>query len=209
VLLLALVSAGCAVHYRSSRTGAEHLWGLGRLEFATNLVTTNLVAITTGSRIPGLCLQLGRDQFGLSLGYSICQQTCIVAVDQLAGIQPPQLGQALHWGAGSNGAWGLGHLHMQTVPGGGHLAVVTGRALAGLAAQAGAENTSFSLALDRQQRVTIQAEDAHVSFQQDAPSWPGFDQFSMQVTTLPATPNPISPHPNSNLNPSDSPQPSP
>ena len=89
ICAVAVLVSGCAVNYSSPATGAEHLWGLGQMQFMTNRVGTNLVAVTTGTRVPGLCLELGRNHFGLALGYLVREKADVAEASRLAETEPP------------------------------------------------------------------------------------------------------------------------
>ena len=183
ICAVTVLVSGCAVNYSSPATGAEHLWGLGQMQFMTNRVGTNLVAVTTGTRVPGLCLELGRNHFGLALGYLVREKADVAEASRLAETEPPCGRPAWHWGNAVSGVWGIGHLKMKTIPvTGGHEAVVTGRALVGAAASIGSGDTSVRFGLDGCQRLTFKDENASLAFDQQAARWPGFDLFQMQVS---------------------------
>lgn len=185
--LLIFFGSGCALDYQNSRSGQEHLWGLGQFQFSTNWINTDLGTVTTGSQIPGLCMQLGANHFGFSFGYTIRQETVVVDLPQLGATRPIDQDGAIHWGLTKEGVWGFGHLSLKSVPGNqGHHAVISGRALAGLGLRAGAKDNSITLALDQHQQTSIFNENMQITFDQDASSWPGFNFFAMQIkaTTL-------------------------
>src|SRR5688572_8315760 len=63
-----LLLTGCAVRFGNPRTGVEQIWGLGSLRMQTNACGTNMITITSGSLVPGICLNLGAESFGGSFG---------------------------------------------------------------------------------------------------------------------------------------------
>lgn len=174
---------GCAVHYRNPRTGHEHLFGLGQMRLATDSANTNWIAVTSGIRVPGLCLSVGRDHFGLTLGYLTQQRLAVISSAELPALISPTNSPALRLASGPDSIWALGHLRMRDAGSSRrHWAVVTGRALAGLGAGAGGGDTRFSLALDSRQAAVVQHENIQLELDQDAPLWPGFDLFGTTVS---------------------------
>ena len=187
--------SGCAVHYSNRQTGVEHLWGLGqlRLEKESAGMTSNWAAVTSGYRVPGLCLSVGRDHFGFTLGYLDRQRMAVVSTNQISDLQLPTNSVAgLSWRE-VNSRWAFGHLRMRGVGSPHrHWAIVTGKALAGLGAGVGGGDTSVSVALDSRQLAVVQDENVHLEFDQDAPRWPGFNLFATQVQA--SSPNHLKPN---------------
>lgn len=183
MMMLALTNS-CAVHYSNPRTGAEHLWGLGqlRLEQESPVTNVNWTAVTSGCRVPGLCLSVGRDHFGFTLGYLDHQRLAVVCTNQIPELQLPTNSIAWLSARDVNSRWAFGHLRMRGV-GSPHRpwALVTGKALAGLGAGMGGGDTSLGVVLDSRQLAMIQHGNVHLKFDQDAPRWPGFDLFATQV----------------------------
>jgi hypothetical protein len=163
---------------------------LGQLRLATNRVGDQLVSVTTGSRVPGICLELGRDHFGLAFGYLGRQRLAVVDSNQAANVQPPSGSPAVRLGGESGTFWGFGHVRMKSVPSANrHYAIVTGKALAGLGARAGGGDTSIGFALATRQEGVVQNENMFVELDQtNAPHWPGFDLFTTHVHV--SVPNP-------------------
>lgn len=184
VALLLVGCSGCALRYANPATGAEHLWGFGQLRMCVESQNPNAnwAVVTTGCRVPGLCVSVGRDHFGLNLGYFNRQQLSVVSNDEIAMLQPPTNSLAGLWAREANSRWVFGWLRMQSV-GASHrrLAVVTGRALAGLRMGAGSGDTSIGMFLDSRQMLRIHDEDVHLKFDQTARRWPGFDLFETRV----------------------------
>lgn len=181
LLCLAALPAlnGCAIHYANARDGRETIWGFGQLRLEAKPVGSNLVSITTGSRIPGLCLNVGRDQFGISFGYVVRQQLAVISSPDLAALRPPA-GTVPLLRSDTNALWALGRLRMKSPPGN-HQAFVTGKAVVGLAAQAGGRDGSLHLGLHSRQSVALPDASARFDFEQPARRWPGFDLFAMKV----------------------------
>ena len=74
-LLLALalcavmfVLSGCAIHHFDPRTGTEHLWGFGHLKMKV-APESGAQPVITGTRLLGLSLRGGRDDYGLTAGW--------------------------------------------------------------------------------------------------------------------------------------------
>src|SRR5688572_1158809 len=87
--LLLLCASGCAVHYSDYKSGAEHLWGFGKLRLQSQTSGAGLVSVSSGYWVPGLCLELGRSQFGFTFGYVNRQQLALVGTNVLAGLERP------------------------------------------------------------------------------------------------------------------------
>lgn len=176
---------GCAIHYSDKSRGSEHLFGFGQLRLDVRDLGSNLVHVTRGSRIPGLCLGLGPGHFEVSFGYAIRQDWIVAGADRLTGIQNPQARPALLFALDSNGAWGLGHLRMNSLPARKTVhASASGTAIAGLRAIVGANDTSLNVGLDARQRLVVHAENFRLNIDQNAPRWPGFDLFAARVESL-------------------------
>lgn len=183
-LLILAGASGCAVHYSNPQTGAEHLWGLGqlRLEQESPATNSNWAAVTSGYRVPGLCLSVGRDHFGFTLGYLDRQRLAVVSTNQIAELHTPTNSVAWLSSREVNSRWAFGHLRMRGVGSPHrHWAIVTGKALVGLGAGVGGGETSLGVAVDSRQLAVVQDENIHLEFDQDAPRWPGFDLFAAQV----------------------------
>ena len=181
----AFTATGCAVHYQNSRTGAEHLWGLGqmRLQVEPAKGSDQLVAVTTGWRVPGLCLEIGRDHFGIAFGYLDRQQLAVVNSSATNEVRFPQAApRCLSFGS-STGLWAIGHAQLRTVARSNHhYAVITGKALGGLGVGVGGNDSGMGLAWDTRQRAVVFDDTICMEFDQDATRWPGIDLFTTQVT---------------------------
>ena len=192
-LILAQGMSGCAVHYDDRRSGVEHLWGFGqlRLENQSAGTNSNWAAVTTGVRIPGLCLEIGRDHFGFTFGCLNRQRLAVVDTNATAGLKGPAVAPGVRTGGDTNNLWALGHLQMRSVAAPArHYAIVTGKALAGLGASLGRHDTSLGLVLDGRQQASALDENIRLDFDQDAPRWPGFDLFALRVeASAPNNPN--------------------
>ena len=179
--------SGCAIRYSDRRTGAEHLWGFGQLRLQTSSAAGNLATVTSGSRVPGLCLDIGRDHFGVSIGYVSRQQLEVVDVSAASQFKFPSTSQAIRLSGDRNAPWALGHVRMSgVVSPARRYAIVTGRALAGLGAGAVGGDTSVGFVLDGRQKTIVTGEKIGLDFDQDAPRWPGFDLFAMKVKSTEA-----------------------
>lgn len=183
-LILAQGVSGCAVHYGDSRTGAEHLWGFGQLRLEEQMAGTNdnWAVVATGMRIPGLCLEIGRDHFGFTLGYLNREQLVVVSTKAADDVKYPDTALGVHLAGNTNSPWAFGHLQMRAVANPEHhYAIVTSKALAGLGASLGGHDNSLGFALDGNQRAVVLDENIRLDFDQDASRWPGFDLFAMHV----------------------------
>lgn len=181
---------GCAIHYSDTRSGVEHIWGLGQLrmvhgptqDMAHPPFTNNLTALTTGVGIPGFCLETGRDHFGFSFGYLNRQRLAVVNKDAITNTLPPVTTPQFASICKTNAVWAIGHIRMRSVPSPTHhYAIITGKALAGLGASLGSQDNSLGLVLDGKQKAVVLDNNIALQMDQDAPRWPGFDLFNIQV----------------------------
>jgi hypothetical protein len=184
-LLLCLISCGCAIRYSDPHTGAEHLWGFGQLRLQTERSGGQFTTVTTGSRVPGLCLDVGRNHFGVSLGYASRQRLQVVETNSIAGFLYPSNSAAIRLSHDRSAPWAVGHLRLC---GAGesarHCAIVTGRALAGLGAGLGGGDTSVGLGTHSRQVVMVTDGNVSLDLDQDAPRWPGFNLFATKVNAF-------------------------
>jgi len=175
-------ASGCALHYCNAKNGTEHLWGLGQLRLQNQSAGSNYVAVVTGIRAPGLCLEVGRDHFGFTFGYLNRQRLEVVSTNTIANLQFPVVSPRICAFGSTNAPWAWGHLQMVAVPSPTHhYAIVTGKALAGLGAGMGNQDNNFGFAMDGRQRAVVLDENVRLDFDQDVPRWPGFDLFTMRV----------------------------
>jgi hypothetical protein len=196
--LLALVGAsGCAFHYRNPRTGAEQLWGFGQLRLNVQPAGApgQLAVVTSGCRVPGLCLDVGRDHYGIALGYVDRQQAVVISSNQISTLEFPTNSIVGLFPRAANSRWMFGQLRVRaTGQAQSAHAIITGRALAGLGAGFGGGDTSLSVALDTRQQAAIADADLWLEFDQDASQWPGFDFFTAALRAdSAAAPSPAQP----------------
>lgn len=184
LVCLVCSTSGCAIHYRNAKTGSEHLWGLGQMRMETNSGSpaTQWASVTTGTRVPGLCLSVGPDHFGLSLGYRERQQMNLVSPEQVSQLEIPQRAWPKVTCSPINGRWTLGHARMRG-PGSPrrHWTIVTGRACAGLGLAAGGGETGLQLGLASGRTAALQNTNVQVELDQKPSRWPGFDLFATEV----------------------------
>ena len=182
LILIMPALSGCAVHYSDHRKGVEHLWGLGRLGLTIEPVGNHLVLVTSGSRIPGLCIGIGRDHIGASLGYIIRERLVVMETNAVMNSPGIDRSQAFILESGAGRFWGFGHLRLNSIPSATRRqAIITGKALGGVGVHAGGGDTSLSAGLDGRQRLAFTEESAQLEFEQNAPRWPGFDLFTARV----------------------------
>lgn len=162
--------------------GTEHLWGFGQLRLQNQLAGSNHVAVVTGVRAPGLCLEIGRDHFGFTFGYLNRQRLEVVGTNVIESLRFPVTSPKIVSFGTIDAPWAWGHLKMRTVPSRTYrYAIITGKALAGIGAGLGNQDNNFGMVVDGRQRAVVLDENVHLNFDQDAPRWPGFDLFAMHV----------------------------
>lgn len=191
LILIMPALSGCAIHYTDHQKGVEHLWGLGQLGLTVEPISNNLVRVTSGSRVPGVCIGIGHDHIGLSLGYIIRERLVVVETNTVTEPLRLDRSHAISRRNDADSVWGLGHLRLTSIPSTTrHQAIITGKALAGLAAHVGGGDTSLSVGLDGRQRLAMVGQNIGLEFDQDATRWPGFDFFAMRVeSSAPEKPN--------------------
>lgn len=189
--LAVLCLQGCALHYFDTKTGVEHLWGVGQLRMESKSAGNGLIAVATGVNVPGLCLEIGRESYACTFGYLSRQRLAVVSTNAIGNLIPPVGTPPICFTGKANSPWGIGHLKMCTVPSPTHhYAIVTGKALAGLGASAGSHDNSLGFVLDGRQQVVVFDRNVQLDFEQHAAHWPGFDVFGLQVNAVvPANPN--------------------
>ena len=178
---------GCAVRFTDPRAGTEHLWGLGTLQLQSQPAGNGLVSVTSGSRVPGLCLTLGREQFGLAIGLTAHQRLAVVATNEHAFTQTVLFQNGLTLARTTNSVFGFGHLSLKLPPASrSHHALITGQTLAGLGTHLGG-CSSISLGLDRWQRFTVLNQDTHLEIADESNTGSRFDLFNLRVVAPSST----------------------
>lgn len=151
----------------------------------TENVGDEYVSVLIGSRVPGLCFQIGRRNAGVSFGYSAWEKVMIVKREALSSGSPVETSFGLPLGANDHGKWYLGYQFVNHLPAETDgFAVVTGKALAGLGAQAERGGTGITVGMSSRQRLACGARDARFDIDQDAGLWPGFDFFNAKITSV-------------------------
>ena len=69
VVVLALITTGCGVHYYNPRTGVEHLWGIGHLRMRVVPPTNGVAAVIKGYEVIGVKLGGSQEDYGFTAGY--------------------------------------------------------------------------------------------------------------------------------------------
>jgi len=177
-LLLPFILSACAFHYSNSKTGTEALLGVGGFRVQTNQVTKELQSVVAGSVIPGLCIGVGPDHFGISLGYLKREHLFIVnSTDPSGGARQSRF--ALPLGSQDpSGGLGLGFMSLRRPARDSHYeCIIAARALAGVAFQAGA-GTSATAGLQSQQTTVVRSEDLELTLGSTNSVWPYFDYFN-------------------------------
>jgi hypothetical protein len=177
-----MVTTGCALHYNDNAKGTEHLWGFGQLRLQREPAGSNFVAIVTGVRAPGLVLEIGKDHFGLTLGYLERQRLELVSEDTSVHLSFPSVSPRIASFGETNAPWACGHLQMRTVPAlTHHYAIMTGKSLVGLGANLGKQDNNFGIVMDGRQCAVLLDESIRLDLEQTSRRWPGFNLFTTDV----------------------------
>ncbi len=181
---LALCASGCAVHYGNARSGTERAWGVGRVTWRVAQSTNGWTSVSSGTRLPGLVLGVGPDFFGVAFGYQVRERLQIASAAELGETRARINGHELAATAGHQ--WGIGQFTLRT-PVDSKIAVVSGRAGAGIGL--GLENGRPSAAVGWQTRqlTTVSGTDVFVEMTTPACDWPHFDFPATEVVVLTAT----------------------
>ena len=181
---LVLFASGCAVHYGNTRSGTERAWGVGRATWRVAESTNGWASVSSGTRLPGLVLGVGPDFFGVAFGYQVRERLQIASAAELGETRASINGRALPGTAGQH--WGIGQFALRT-PVDSKIAVVSGRAGAGIGL--GLENGRPSAAVGWQSRqlTTVRGTDVFVEMTTPACDWPHFDFPATEVVVMTAT----------------------
>jgi hypothetical protein len=178
LVLVSLCSSGCAVHYGHARAGVEHLWGLGRLSWRSELLTNGWRVVGGGIRVPGVLIGVGPDFIGVSLGYTVRER--ITVVPTLDGVRASaKINGGEQW-PDSSAVWGLGHLNLN-IPAETRLAAMSGRAAAGLGASFESGRPTLSVGVRSHQMTIVMEADCHARLEDASPGWPYFDLMRANV----------------------------
>lgn len=128
LVLLLVVSNGCALHYASSKSGNETVFGLGRVAWQVTDLTNGFTSVTSGTRIPGFVIGVGSDFSGVSFGYEI-RKNLFVSETKFAPAYQATL-NAKPVSGNLRKSWKFGKVSFRT-PGARHSRFMTGRAIAG------------------------------------------------------------------------------
>jgi hypothetical protein len=189
-------TTGCAIHYRSAKSGNEHLWGLGSMAWKADLKETNHPVISSGVRIPGLAIGVGTAFWGVSLGYTVREHLAVTTSNQATNLHAPEiLGLTFH--ENDTSIFGFGHLRL-TGPPGRHQALVTGKAIAGLQIALDEARPALHAGTSRTQLTELSATNLFLAIDQDSAAWPYFDFTTSRVEiddgpTRDETPSPSPP----------------
>ncbi|MCP5520439.1 MAG: hypothetical protein H7A46_02675 [Verrucomicrobiales bacterium] len=185
--VLTVCLPGCSVHYGNSAKGIQHVWGVGRTTWNATPLTNDLVAVSSGFRLPGLVFGIGPDFIGINLGYHIRERLQIVPQTALADRGGFLNGHPLPPETPTR--WGLGYFHTKAPrdPG---IAVFAGRAAAGLTLAA--EDGFPVAAAGWHSRLTtlICGRDVFVELLSTNRAWPAFNFPEAGVSAGIANPQP-------------------
>lgn len=141
-----------------------------------------------GSRVPGLCLEVGRANLGLTLGLLTRQRLTAIKKEDWAGFPLVAKSWGLSLGTNDNGKWVLGVQSVSHLPNPNRtLAVATAKALAGLGLEAEPNDSGITCGLSSRQRLACAASDSQFEIDQVAKAWPGFDFFNANISSVSLT----------------------
>jgi hypothetical protein len=184
---LPAVLAACSVHYADSAKGVQHVWGIGRTTWETKTLTNNLVAVSSGFRLPGLVLGVGPDFLGVSLGYHIRERMQIVSPEQEPDRAASLNGHPLK--PETSHRWGIGWFQTHT-PRDAGIAFIRGQAEAGLALAVERGSPVAAAGWQTRQTTVIRGDDVLVEWQSRSSAWPYFDFPEAGVSAAISEPQP-------------------
>lgn len=193
VCAIAACLPGCSVRYANSARGIQHVWGIGRTTWETEELANDLVAVSSGFRLPGLVLGVGPDFVGVTLGYHIRERMQIVPGEELADGGAFLNGHPL--APNRKARWGIGHFRTRT-PHKSGIAVIRGEAAAGLTLAAENGRPEAGAGWQSVQATSITGEDVFLELQSTNHAWPYFNFPETDVSAGIADPKPTkSPEP--------------
>lgn len=178
LLLICFLTSGCAIHYGNARTGSESAWGIGRVTWNVKPTTNGWSLVSSGLRLPGVILGVGPDFFGLSLGYEIRERLQVIPTANTNAVSAMINGHRLPQNTVHR--WSIGHVSIQLKPTD-SIAVVTGKAVAGLAIATENSRPSFTLGANTKQLTAISGQDEWIEFSGGTNAWPYFDFPSLNA----------------------------
>jgi len=171
ILALCIPATGCAVYYGGSSAGATRVAGLTRYAWHVDARTNGAVAVASGVRIPGLAIGLSPNFFGLSFGYTICENLTVVTSGASTKAEAWVNGRAVE--SADSHRWSLGQLTFRT-PAGARRVFAMGRAVAGI--KASVDQSRPQITAGRHTAETIEIEDdMAIDFEGGPFQWPYFD----------------------------------
>lgn len=89
IAILAFQMLGCAIYYRDTESGAEHIWGVGHLAIKATPPMEGKQAVIRKVTLTGIALGIDEDSFGVSLGWNQRERLVILNENTAFTIQRP------------------------------------------------------------------------------------------------------------------------
>lgn len=181
VVLCPWLFTGCAIHHSNSLAGVDDILGFGCVRYSTNAVGARFQTVAAETAVPGLSFALGLDHLGVSLGYHENQRLAVEPLTASSNGVRRTFAIPL-WKSRSGRVWAFGWQRLRTPPSSRHRqAFITGRALAGFAAQLGGGDSSFHAGTHAVETTFIQSTDTYLTFAGTNTHWPYYDLMTMAI----------------------------
>ena len=132
--------------------------------------------------VPGVCIEVGRQRFGINLGGLVEEQSTILDADNPNPVDAQIQCRIIRpWGE-SESAWNFGWQQTYLIQKyQNKLASSEGTASWGVNLGVGGLSSNFSMGYSSKQRTLLFAGDGHLSIDQDAQNWKGFNLYNASV----------------------------
>jgi hypothetical protein len=176
--LILVIMTGCAFHYSDRQRGFEHLVGLGSLRLSRQTIGTNLTSVATSSRVAGLKIGLGKDSYGLSLGYTKDQHKSVFESDAWDNRKPTG-GEFIPLGSG----WAFGHVKMAFPPERKPHALLYGSSVMGFRVEQSFGSGMVDLGVRTRNATLIPSDSTWIEFESpNSMPWPYLDALQLNVS---------------------------
>lgn len=70
IVLVSIMSGGCAIQYYDKATQTEHLWGIGHMKMKVAPANEGVKAIVKSTEVAGASITIGNDESNILLGWN-------------------------------------------------------------------------------------------------------------------------------------------
>ncbi len=87
-MLASAALTGCALHYYDTRSGTEHVWGVGHMKMKVSPPNEGVQAVVKGTETLGLSLAAGQEDYHIDLGWDY-RRRIVVASNAMVRLEWP------------------------------------------------------------------------------------------------------------------------